>query len=205
MESIRNMLTNATEFTLWHIREPYEPLTPKSLNIHHACWSDFFLVDVFQVSNCKWKKEMILSGTNRMDGREKTLVADCNKELPMTLHPLPMALGIAFLYLSGLPPWLALVSVTQTDTWTGNGLQALSGHPWESCDQIQGREPEPASWVLRDMGPSHPCSPSWLCINHLDVWEGHLAHPSHPRPEEPPPSPPPPECHDSQISAKCGK
>ena len=94
MESIRNMLTNATEFTLWHIREPYEPLTPKSLNIHHACWSDFFLVDVFQVSNCKWKKEMILSGTNRMDGREKTLVADCRKSYPwlFTLSPWPLLL-----------------------------------------------------------------------------------------------------------------
>lgn len=34
-------------------------------------------MDVFQVSHCKWKKEVILSGTNRMDGREKMLVAGC--------------------------------------------------------------------------------------------------------------------------------
>ena len=34
-------------------------------------------MDVFQVNHCKWKKEVILSGTNRMDGGEKTLVVGC--------------------------------------------------------------------------------------------------------------------------------
>lgn len=164
MESIRNMLPNATEFTLWHIREPYEPLKPKSLNIYHACWGNFFLVDVFQVSNCKWKRRWVYQ--NKQDRWKRENRRDCKNSNPWLFTLSPWPLEVSSYTLSGLPPWLALVSVTQTDIWTGNGLQALSDHPWESYDQIQGNEPKPASWVLRDIWLSQSCSPSWLHINH---------------------------------------
>lgn len=145
---------------------------------------------------------MILSGTNRIDGREKTLVTDCKNSNPWLFTLSPWPLGVSSYSLSGLPPWLALVSVTQTDTWTGNGLQALSGHPWESYDQIREMSlNQPLGfWEIR--GWVNPVVPADFASTTRCVSGAILAHPSHPRPEEPPSSPPPPGSHESHKSQR---
>lgn len=55
-----------------------------------------FLVNIFQVS-CKWK-EVMVSGVNSVDGREKTLAVDCKNGsttlLPLFIH----AFGSVFPY-----------------------------------------------------------------------------------------------------------
>lgn len=146
------------------------------------------------------EKEMILSGTNRIDGRERK-----PSTVKIATHDSsPSLLGPWELYLYSVWP-ATMTCFGQCDPnwyldreWTSRpSLTTLE----ESYDQIQGNEPKPASWVLRDMWLSQSCSPSWL-HQPLDVWVGPSLPTQPPHPEEPPPSSPPPGSHESHRSQR---
>lgn len=147
------------------------------------------------------EKEMSLSGTNRIDGREKTLVTvkiATHDSSPSLLGPwkcLPI-LCLACHHDLLWSVWPKLIFGQGMDFRPSlTTLESLMTKYREmSLNQPRGFW-EISGWV-------NPVVPAGFTSTTRCVSGAILAHPSHPTPEEPPPSSPPPGSHESHRSRR---
>lgn len=141
-------------------------MPPKSLNIHHACWRDSFLVNVFVWVVNGRKRWLCQTGVNSMNGKEKTLLVDYKNGYLISL-PLSMAFGgaspsclwIAFMTCFGQcdPNWCLESECTLGTLWP---LLRPRSYKW-AWASLLGYE--------RHVVESSPQSQLILC-QPLDVW-----------------------------------